>query len=155
MNHNSSNIIYTDASYSPLHKIAIIGYKLNGKIHTKIIKNIQNTEAEFMAILFALKSIKINNHANIIVYTDCMRVIDLINKRNIKKHYHKTFLEKVDIITNITFNHINGHKKSALKDNYDKEFSELDNFVRKKLRSIIKKNMIHVDFQKNKLINKK
>ena len=131
-------IIYTDASYSPTHKKAVIGYKLNGKIMVKDIMYTRNTEAEFAAIMFALDSDKINNNTDIVVYTDCMRVIDLIAKRNIKKIYHVIFLDKIDTFTNITFNHIAGHKKQSLKDYHDIEFSELDNYIRRHLRFLVR-----------------
>ena len=63
-------IIYTDASNSSQKKISIIGYKLNWKIHTKIIKDITNTGAKFMAVIFALESHTICKDDSIIIFTD-------------------------------------------------------------------------------------
>ena len=130
---------YTDASYSPPEKFAVIGYmcvrneedeNLNPKdlkINFEIIENTTNTEAEIIGIISVLKSIKKgkDSEKSHTIYTDCESVLGRIKKKNqlIQKNFktktnkdlnnsslYKELFELIEGKEDLyTFHHIDGH----------------------------------------------
>lgn len=141
---------YTDASFDPKTKTAIIGWKFNGgESHINMLKNTTNTRAEIIGLIKLLTAIDADK--KYIIYTDCLSILNRIESKN--KLIEKNFMTKngkelgnadlykklfVLLTSNITLIHINGHKSSHLKNDDDKEFSDLDKYVRKKLREYVK-----------------
>lgn len=140
-------ICYTDASYNPQSKIAVIGMLYDDKIIMEQLNNVKNTTAEIRAVLLAIDYMKQFNHKNnpenLIIYTDCQTVVDLELRRekleNTCKQIYKDFFDAIDQINyTIEFRYIKGHKPSKDKNEFDKEFSKLDKAVRKQLRCLTK-----------------
>jgi ribonuclease HI len=68
---------YTDASFHPQTKIAILGWKIdNNPITTKTINNTTNTKAEFLSLIELISTL--NGQLNSIIYTDCLGVLSVI-----------------------------------------------------------------------------
>lgn len=110
---------FTDASYSPQHKIAVIGFKIrtNKTIHVEKLENINNTQAEILGIHRCIDHFNNNYNTETIqcyVYTDCQRGLNIPISGKIIK--------------------LDGHKPTRLKDKDDIEFAKVDKHVRKTLR---------------------
>lgn len=149
---------FCDASFSPKHKIGVIGWKIGeSKINTKIITDTDNSSAELICLLDLLKNLDLSK--NNIIYTDCESAVRRIkskdeiisngyrkNKKDgfIKNHavYREIFcilnensLQSENIIK---INHIEGHIKKELMTPDNVEFSKVDRFIRKELRRVVK-----------------
>lgn len=144
---------FSDASFSPQHKIGVIGWRKNDdEINTEILTNItDNVTCECHALLKVLEYIQCNNTNNVYeIYVDCNSILEKIAKRDtIKKNQYRTkkgkyihghiLYEKIFNILdntrcNIYFYHIDGHKSFDKKTVVDHKFSTVDKLVRKRLR---------------------
>lgn len=132
--------IYTDASCDPITNHGVLGFMVDDKIYTSELDNIKNTDAEMTAIVYALSNI-IQTDDQIILYTDCQRAIKLFQDKKITKPIHQIVINKFNQFNNITLVHIDGHKKASLKTKTDREFSKLDQHLRKKLRDYMTTKM--------------
>jgi ribonuclease HI len=128
-------MILTDASFDPKTKVAIIGFLSNNKITTKLVHNTTNTEAEFLAIIFAIETLDINKYEDEILYTDCKTAVDLIHKNRFTKPIYGPFLTLINKYNKLSLKHISGHKKRSEKTDIDILFSTLDKAVRQELRT--------------------
>lgn len=132
---NNDNIkIFTDASFDPKSKTAIMGYMMDGVITTQIITGTTNTEAELCAILWAITFL--NTSSRYILYTDCKTAVDLQHIPRYTKPIYTDLLKKLEVYPNLELKHLEGHKRSSEKTDLDKEFSILDKYVREQLRAI-------------------
>lgn len=149
---------FCDASFSPKHKIGVIGWKIGeSKINTKIIIDTDNSSAELICLLDLMKNLDLTK--NNIIYTDCESAVRRIESRGeiisndyrtktgfIKNHaiYREIFsiLDKNCSVDtegiSITINHIDGHIKKELMTPDNVEFSKIDRFIRKELRRVVK-----------------
>lgn len=150
---------YTDASFDPVSKIAIVGYIINSSIHppiiTSIINNTTNTKAEIVSIIMLIKKLLEMNIKKATIYTDCQSVINVIKKKNVfiinnflsknnkilnNATLYKELFELLDNHTDIIILHIKGHIPTKDMNDDNKIFSVLDKNLRSKLRKIIKQN---------------
>lgn len=128
--------IYTDASFHPQSKVAVLGYMKDDVINYFKLDNTTNTEAEIRCIILTLNLLDEQN--DYILYTDCKTATDLINKPRFNKQIYYEFLEIIKRKPNVKLLHIEGHKKKCNKNEVDIEFSKLDKAVRLQLRNIIR-----------------
>lgn len=135
MCNNTIITIFTDASFDPQSKRAIIGYMVNGVISTRTMTDTTNTEAELCAILWVMDSF--NTLDKYVLYTDCKTAVDLQHKPRYNKPIYTDFLEQLRIYSNLKLEHLQGHKRSSEKTNLDRQFAILDKHVRKQLRATI------------------
>ena len=151
---------YCDASYSPKHKLAVVGFSSSLNNERDIIyKNetdTNNVRAEVIAIFEILKYLKINmsiSTLRITVYSDCKSVVTRmeniktlndINYKNRKGQYIKNYdlygqihdiLESM--IIPVKIKHIKGHVKKHNMKKHNVNFSYVDRGCRKNLRRII------------------
>ncbi len=144
MQRNKLNIIecWTDASYSPQHKLSVFGYKIGQNKIKTFVSELKNTQAELEAISKCIEECKklypdINNpnlNFVIIIYSDCQRAI---------MNEYDSFVKIIKI---------KGHSKKSEKNNVDMIFSYVDKEVRKVLRNKIKEVMFDND-KNNKNLN--
>lgn len=150
---------YTDASFDPISRTAICGWRIgSNEIRTFDISETNNTRAEIIGIINLVENLE--KDVSYIIYTDCMGVIDRLNSKEdlissnfCNKNGHRLnnadLYEKLfEILTpNISFEHIDGHLPSSKMNSDNKLFSELDKLVRKKLRTKLK---VKLNSNKNK-----
>lgn len=120
-------VCYTDASYSPQFKVAVVGWQISGaSSEFQIYQNVSGSaQAEKLAIDHCNNAV--GYASQIILYTDH------VPSAKIRTEF-----------PNITFNYIKGHKKKSLmKNDHDRIFSQLDKKVRRELRSYIKTLQMH------------
>lgn len=138
---------YCDASFDPQIRVAIIGWRINdGPIYTQTIKNTNNTRAEIFGLITLI------NHLDpvkkYIVYTDCESIIRRIatkqklidsqfkNNKGELLHNHDLYQALFHLLNeNIIVTHIKGHMPAGQMDDTNVNFSQLDKYVRKKLRN--------------------
>lgn len=176
---NDELIIYTDASFiddESSYSIANIylskkdGYKEFSKKIKTPIKN--STNAEKMAIIYALEYAKNNSFKNVIIYTDCL---NSINEILYQKDFYNDY-EKYKKELNISIYHIKGHDdnfynercdllaRKALKENTNdndniiisrKTFNDLSNIVKDDI-DLFEKIMIEnrMELDKKSTLNK-
>ena len=141
---------YSDASFDPGSKTAVIGWRINREnIRINTLSNTNNTRAEIIGLINLIS--ELDPTLNYIIYTDCQSIINRIAcfDKLIQKNFTNnrgTELANVDIYKklfglltpNIRLIHIDGHSPANQKNEDDKLFSELDRCVRKELRKIRK-----------------
>lgn len=125
--------IYTDASFDPVSKRAVLTYYFNGVMNNKVIENTENTTAELLTIIWALESISPSDNYLYIIYTDCKTAVDLQSKPRYNKPIYNKFLDVV-LKKNLKLVHVKGHKRSNDKTPTDMIFSSVDKNARKILR---------------------
>lgn len=135
---------YSDASYSPQYGIGVIGYKgPNTQVITEIVDVKGSTQCELEAFLKMLEHALRTHHLNIIAYTDCNKVIQLINDR--KRWYSKfrAFYDRYDQFSKfgivVYVVKVDGHSPMRDKTFQEKEFKLVDKAVRKTLRAYVGK----------------
>lgn len=115
-------IVYTDASFtddkSPYSIANIYLSKKDG--YEEFSKKIENpikgsTNAENMAIIYALKYAKEKSFKNVIIYTDCLNAI---NEILYQKDFYKTY-EKYEKELNISIYHIKAHDDNFYNERCD------------------------------------
>jgi len=123
---------FTDASFSPQNKIAVVGFKIrsNPNIQTEIIYDTKSTTAELLGIQKCIDNFCINN-TSCIIYTDCSKAVMLELDYKMNNPTINLYIKKID-----------GHKPTKIKDDTDREFALVDKYTRKKLRQIIKTTII-------------
>jgi ribonuclease HI len=143
---------FCDASYSPLHKFAIIGWQIGkNEINIQRINDTNNTRAELIAMIKLLKCLDVNEHYTI--FTDCQGIIRSLNKK--EKIVEKKFknnrgkeLANADLyrklydlfLPNISIVHISGHIPTKLMNNDNENFSRVDKLVRSVLREHVNRS---------------
>lgn len=144
---------YTDASFDPVTRIAVCGWKINNsKTHTFILRQTNNTRAEIISLIDLIENLNANSHY--VIFTDCEGIIKRVQSKN--KLVEKIFCNRkgkelnnadlykklFEILTsNITLEHIEGHIPTGNMNEDNRNFSELDKYLRSELRSLfIKKN---------------
>ena len=130
----ADNIIFTDISFDPKSKMAVMGYINNDVLFTNILLQTRNTEAEIKCIIWMIKSLTFKSHLLYTVYTDCKRAVDLQYKPSLKKPVYAELIALLQLNSNIRLVHIYGHKASDEKTDIDHKFSVLDNSVRQLMR---------------------
>lgn len=144
------NIIkcYCDASYNPQTKIAVIGWKIGqNKIRDMLLTDTNNTRAEIIGLIHLINELDPN--LKYIIHTDCQSILNrLMSKEKlIGKDFKNAKGEKLgnadlyqklfEIVTeNITLVHIDGHISREKMNEDNVIFSQLDKYVRRKLRII-------------------
>lgn len=136
------SVYYSDASYSPQHKVGVIGYKKrNDKVHLRRTKKKGSTNCELQSFIRLLSKADEND---LIIYTDCNKVIQLVTEqhrwRDILKY--EKFYKRYDFYTknkSVEVRKLVGHSKKEFKDEHDLQFQAVDLKVRKKLRKITAK----------------
>jgi len=150
---------YTDASFDPKFNTAVIGWRVNNHdLRMNILKNTTNIRAELMSLIKLLSGLNANK--NYIVYTDCQSIINRVASKDelIKKNFMTNKGEELfnadlykklfELLTpNIKLIHIDGHLPVGQRNDDDREFSDLDKAVRKKLREIVKENLQNNELQ--------
>ena len=141
---------YSDASFSPKHKIAVIGWKIESNACcTQIIHDTTNTRAEFLAILDLINHL--DNTNKYIIFTDCAGVINCLNKqeklvgKNFKNKHGKNlsngdlYKQLFDDLKNkyIVIKQLPGHMAVGLMNPDNVLFSHLDKTARKELRQYV------------------
>lgn len=129
---NNQIEFFTDASFDPKTKTAVVGYMTNNTITTQIINNTTNTQAELLAIMLAVEIIDVDQLY--VIYTDCKTAVDLQLKPRYNKDIYTDLLKIFQTYPNLKLEHLEGHKKSADKTDLDRKFAILDKYVRKQLR---------------------
>lgn len=151
--------IYSDASFSKKHQIGVASYIiLDDKGNLKeeksfSLKEKNNIRLEFIALIKALKSLEPKKNIEIIVYTDCKTITDLLSRkekletRDFKSKNTGKVLSNKDLYEEFfklyekykpTINWIKGHQSKKNKSIVQENFSRVDKLSRKKLRNIIK-----------------
>ena len=158
-----TTFIYTDASYSKLHDIAVIGFAQftgidhhtltplsNLKLHFEVISEKNNIRSEIRGALLGLKSCA--KKSNVMLYSDCHAVTKLPQRR--EKLERQNFISQSNGLTlnnadlyqqfyslcdqlNVEIHWVKGHSPNKKSDKVQENFSYLDKQVRKKLRSKI------------------
>lgn len=142
---------YCDASFDPVSKIAVIGWKIgDGDIQTFLCKNTNNSRAEIIGLINLISLLNPTNEY--IIFTDCESIIRRLSNKEIlinKDFKNKAGmpLSNVDLYkklfeiipNNIIIKHINGHMPIKLMADENIIFSTVDKFVRKLLRSALLK----------------
>lgn len=131
----ANNVIYTDISFDPQTKKAVLKYSNNDVITTTIISDTKNTEAELKCIIWTIESLLFHPRANYILYTDCKTAVDLQSKPRYNKHIYNELLTMFANNPHIKLIHLQGHKKNSIKSEDDIKFSTLDKAVRQVLRA--------------------
>lgn len=140
---------YCDASFDPASHMAVVGYRFeNSPICYKIIENTKNTRAEMICLLDLVDELDADK--NYIIYTDCLNIIHILESRDklIQKNFNNKKgieLENSDLykrlleinLEHIEIKHIEGHIAKRLMNDDNKQFSVLDKFLRRELRSIV------------------
>jgi ribonuclease HI len=140
---------YCDASYDPISKTAVTGWKIGSDpICIKKIKNTNNTRAEIIGIISLIENL--DPFKNYIIYTDCQGILErLASKENlIRKNFKNNkgielancdiYQQLFDAVTdNIIIKHINGHMPTKIMNDDNIIFSMVDKYVRKALRKIV------------------
>ncbi len=137
---------YCDASFSPKHKYAVLGWQI-GNEHMNILRinNTNNTRAEFEVMIKLLECLSTDH--KYIIYTDCQGITRCLNKKqklidsNFKNRKGQE-LANADIykklyelfLPNMTIVHIDGHIPTKLMSEDNKKFSHIDRTVRSILR---------------------
>ena len=160
---STEKYIFTDASFSKTHQIAVIGFIIFNStteyetkelkdmtIHLHKIQEANNIRAEIRGALFAIKTLP--KKSKIILYSDCQTLIQLPERQKkleatnfISQSKHQ-LLKNADIYTefysltsthHIELNWIKGHTSVSSKNKNHFIFSKLDKEVRKQLRKYI------------------
>ncbi len=151
--------LFCDGSVNPQSKIGFGAYFIydknleNQNIFIKKFENTSSTKLELETLLWALEDLK---DLDVTVYTDCQNILQL-EKRKEKlfgnnfltssgkkvknEELYKKFYSKIKKL-NLNFVKIEGHKKTAFKDDIDKLFNLVDKASRKALREFNKKEKI-------------
>jgi ribonuclease HI len=155
--------IYTDASFSKLHEIAIVGYLIfNGqkeheslsalevKLNLFQISETNNIRAEIRSALLALKSSQSNK--KILLYSDCQTLTGLPARREKLEATSFISQSKNQLLPNADLYKefysiydkylpeilwVKGHSSRGNPNKAQETFSYLDKAVRKKLRSTV------------------
>ena len=155
--------IYTDASFSKNHEIAFIGYAFfcttqehenisisEVKLYTFQIQEINNIRAEMKSAIKALESCP--KSKQIILYSDCQTLSRLPLRReklestNFISQSKNRLLNNADLYQEFyslydllkpEIHWVKGHTSSKTLSKIEKNFSYLDNTVRKNLRKAI------------------
>lgn len=138
--------ITTDASYYNQHKVGAYAfwistpvgkYRKSGVFKERVI---DSTDAEFKCILNALHyaTTKFNTLIKIIVNTDSMSVVDIVNKNKFYKKKRNILLKtyndlKIKLNCEIEFRHVKGHAPSVGKRNW------VNNWCDKEAKKEVKK----------------
>lgn len=139
---------YTDASFDPKSRVAIIGWRINKQnIRVNVLKNTTNTRAEIVSLIKLIDNLE--SDKKYIIYTDCQSILNRIASKDllIEKDFKNSKGEELnnadlykklfEVLTpNIKLVHIDGHLPTKFKDDNDKNFSELDKYVRSELRKL-------------------
>lgn len=152
--------LYTDASFSKAHELAVIGYSqfAGSKAHDseplekrlitcEQITERNNIRAEIRAALLALSSCP--DGATVLLYSDCQNIIGLPSRREKleKQKYisqskgqvlanadlYIQFYQHLDRL-NVELIWVKGHSRIKTRDRIQSIFSVLDKEVREKLR---------------------
>ena len=142
---------YTDASYSNTKNVAVIGSKIGSEpIDILILNNTNNTRAEIIGVINLMEKLKIKFNTKYVIYTDCQGVLNIIakksklinanftNKKNETLRNTDLYKKLYELLRpDIEICHIKGHipKQNMTPDNVI--FSELDKYIRKKLRKLV------------------
>ncbi len=157
--------IYTDASYSRSHSLAVLASVVyqneneheeiplsDKKINLLQIKESNNIRAEVNAALFALRTC--TRDSKIQLYSDCRTLIELPRRRkklealNFISQSKKTPLANADLYKEFyklydTFHleliWLKGHTAKKKQTKLQKNFSHLDNVAREHLRQLVRK----------------
>ena len=160
---SKTTFIYTDASYSKLHNIAVIGFAqfigINHhataalsdlELHFAVIVEKNNIRSEIRGAIMGLKAC--HKKSKIVLYSDCHAVTKLAQRR--EKLEEQQFISQSSglILHNadlyrefyslsdqleIETHWVQGHSPHKDSDRVQTNFSYLDKQVRKKLRSKI------------------
>ncbi len=146
--------IYTDASFSKTHGLAVIGYMISDKLTIREIKESNNIRAEIRGVIASLSAAlsAAPKSASVTLYTDCQTVAGLISRRdklektNFISQAKQTPLANADLYKEFYKIYdqlhpeiiwVKGHTSS--KDTkIKKNFSTVDKEVRKALRLALK-----------------
>ena len=153
--------IYTDASYSKAHDLAVIGFagfagvdqhRLTPlselELHFEVISEKNNIRSEVRAAIMGLKSCP--KHSNVVLYSDCHAVTKLPQRReklerqkfisqssglvlNNADLYQRFYLISDEL--NLEIHWVKGHSPNKNLDQVQQNFAYLDKQVRNKLRS--------------------
>ena len=141
---------YTDASFDPVTNTAVIGWKVNKQdLRMNVLKNTTNIRAEIIGLINLLSELDPNK--NYIIYTDCQSVLNRIASKEllIRKNFMANSGKELNnadlykklfqmLTPNVKLIHIDGHLPVNMRDDDDKEFSDLDKQVRHELRKLVK-----------------
>jgi len=148
--------LFIDGSVNPQSKVGFGAYlivensfcikTLQDKIHIKRFENTSSTALELETLLWALDEIDTTMH--IAIYTDCQNILGLKqrceafensgymtrgNKLITHHKLYKAFYKKITQL-NCELIKVQGHKKTALKDETDMFFTLVDKASRNALR---------------------
>lgn len=148
--------IFCDGSVNPQSKIGFGSFFIydenleNQNIFVKKFENTSSTKLELEVLLWAIEDLE---DLKITVYTDCQNILQLEKRKEklfendfltssgkkVKNEelYKKFYLKTKKL--NLNFVKIQGHKKTAIKDDLDKLFNLVDKASRKALREFNKK----------------
>jgi ribonuclease HI len=150
---------YCDASCDPQTKIAIAGWFIDddgNDIKLEKMINATCASAELLGLIRLLTDISAitnisDNEIQYIVHSDSESVINRIHAKDklIKSNFitrkgkrlksTDLYIELFNLIDlleyHVTIEHIDGHKKSNLKNDIDRQFSKVDKKVRNVLRA--------------------
>jgi ribonuclease HI len=154
--------IYTDASFSKSHEVAVIGYAIFNsteehesvplaklKLNISQIQENNNIRAEITGALMALRSCPKNKM--VFLYSDCQTTCNLLSRREKLERTNYISQSKNQILANADLYQefyrlydlirpeiqwVKGHSKNKLTQ-IEKNFSHLDKEVRKYLRKTI------------------
>ena len=161
--------IYTDASYSKAHDVAVIGFAqfsgvdqheladlLDLQLHLDVILEKNNIRAELRSAIVALKTCP--RKSDVMLYSDCHAVVDLpqrrdkLERRSFLSQSSGLLLNNADLYQefysicdqlNVEIYWVKGHSpnkpSNKTADKIQANFSYLDNQVRKKLRLEVSK----------------
>jgi ribonuclease HI len=138
---SSEVIIFTDASYNPQTKIGVCGFRLKGSQTLNMFRtdDIKNTQCEMLGMIKAIEYANQTLKSDVIIYTDCKRIVDLFDDKNQLDSRYSFFYQILNTCKiKIDIKHIGGHKKKSLKMPLDLEFSIIDKAVRNELRKLVK-----------------
>jgi len=157
--------IYTDASFSKNHGLAVLGYALfqnqqehddillsNKNIVLSVVQETNNIRAEIRASLLALQ--KCTESCAVTLYTDCQNIVNLISRRSRLEKTHFVSQSSGQVLANADLYKefyalydrmrpevvwIKGHasKSKQKTDKVQKNFSSLDKEVRRFLRETV------------------
>ena len=155
---------YTDSSYNPITRKAVIGSKIGDQpIELLVHNDTNNTRAEIIGVITLIQKLSVDADKKYIVFTDslskedagerfseptdCLTVLNVIAKKErlIKSNFmsnKNVQLRNADIYKilfallrpDVTIQHIKGHIKNSLMTPDNVIFSKLDRTVRNELR---------------------
>ena len=160
-----TTFIYTDASFSKAHDIAVIGFSQftdsdqheliplsDLELHFEVISEKNNIRAEIRGAIIGLKSC--HQKSKVMLYSDCHAVINLsqrrekLEKQKFISQSNGLILRNADLYQEfysicdqlkVETHWIKGHSPNKNSDKVQGNFSYLDKQVRKNLRHEISK----------------